>query len=178
MNALKKYAGTVLIVSHDREFIDGIVDKVIEVKNKKIKTFIGNATDYLKEKENEFLKGEITRDKTVKPKTKSEIKPKPDKSSEREIKDARKELNKKIEPVKRDLKNLETEISKLEKEIAEIEKHMASEEFYKGGSNILNITNKYNNLKEKLKNVYSNWEIKTVLLNDLEKQLNNFKLTT
>ncbi len=32
MNALQKYKGTVLIVSHDREFIDGIVDKVIEVK--------------------------------------------------------------------------------------------------------------------------------------------------
>ncbi len=178
MNALKKYAGTVLIVSHDREFIDGIVDKVIEVKNKKIKTFIGNATDYLKEKENEFLKGEISREKTFKPKVKSEIKPKPDKSSERELKDARKELNKKIEPVRREIKNLETEIAKLESEIAEIEKLMGSEEFYKGGSDILKVSNKYNNVKEKLKTVYSNWEIKTVILNDLEKQLTNFKLTT
>lgn len=35
MNALQKYEGTVVIVSHDREFIDGIVDKVIEVKTKR-----------------------------------------------------------------------------------------------------------------------------------------------
>ncbi|MBK7160430.1 MAG: ABC-F family ATP-binding cassette domain-containing protein [Ignavibacteria bacterium] len=48
MNALQKYEGTVVIVSHDREFIDGIVDKVIEVKNKKIRIYFGNATDYLK----------------------------------------------------------------------------------------------------------------------------------
>ena len=49
MQALQDYEGTVLIVSHDREFLDGIVDKVIEVRDKKIKEFIGTCTDYINE---------------------------------------------------------------------------------------------------------------------------------
>jgi len=55
MNALKKYEGTVLLVSHDREFLDGIISKVIEVKDKNIKTFGGNSSDYIRNKEAEIL---------------------------------------------------------------------------------------------------------------------------
>ena len=48
---------------------------------------------------------------------------------------------------------------------------MAKDEFYKGGFNVLEVTNDYNGFKEKLKNVYSLWEAETEKLNNLEKQL-------
>lgn len=173
MNALNKYDGTVLIVSHDREFIDGIVDKVIEVKNKKIKTYIGNATEYLREKENEFLKGEASQKKTNNVKVRKENNHKPDRSSEKENKNLKKELNKKLDPAKKEIRSLEESISNFEKEIADTEKLMAGEDFYKGNYNVIDVTNKYNTLKEKLKNILSLWEKKSEEVTDLENQLTN-----
>lgn len=49
---------------------------------------------------------------------------------------------------------------------------MGKDEFYKGGFDIVKITNEYNNLKEALKALYSEWEQETEKLNRLEKQLN------
>ena len=57
------------------------------------------------------------------------------------------------------------------KKIKEKEDLMAKDEFYKGGFNVLEVTNDYNGFKEKLKNVYSLWEAETEKLNNLEKQL-------
>jgi ATP-binding cassette subfamily F protein 3 len=50
-NYLSNYSGAVLIVSHDRYFLDKIADKVVEVENCKVSTFKGNYTDYAKKKE-------------------------------------------------------------------------------------------------------------------------------
>ena len=50
---------------------------------------------------------------------------------------------------------------------------MAGEDFYKGNYNVLEVTNKYNSLKEKLKSILSVWEKKSVQLTELEKQLTN-----
>src|SRR5436853_5797231 len=53
MESLKNYNGTILIISHDREFLDGIVTKIIEVKNKNVKTYFGNCSYYLMKKKEE-----------------------------------------------------------------------------------------------------------------------------
>lgn len=167
MNALQKYQGTVVIVSHDREFIDGIVDKVIEVKNRKIKTYFGNATEYLKAKENE-LKGINTftrkHDDAVKNNAAEIQKIIADKKNQ---KTDRKELNRKIQPVKNKISELEKNIQNYEAKIKIKEELMSKDEFYKGGYNIVEITNEYNSLKEKLKTVYSQWEEETEKLNNL-----------
>jgi ATP-binding cassette subfamily F protein 3 len=171
MRALQKYKGTVLIVSHDREFIDGIVGKVIEVKNKKIKTYIGNATDYLKEKELELKKEIIQSKKKPVDNISQEDTIKNGNIANSEIKKINKELNKQITPVKKSINELEKLTNNYETKIKEIEELMGKDEFYKGAYNIVEVTNQYNNLKEKLKNVYSQWEEETQKLNDLEKQL-------
>lgn len=167
MNALQKYQGTVVIVSHDREFIDGIVDKVIEVKNRKIKTYFGNATEYLKAKENE-LKGINTftrkHDAAVQNNAAEIQKIIADKKNQ---KTDRKELNRKIQPVKNKISELEKNIQNYEAKIKIKEELMSKDEFYKGGYNIVEITNEYNSLKEKLKTVYSQWEEETEKLNNL-----------
>lgn len=175
MNALQKYEGTVVIVSHDREFIDGLVDKVIEVKNKKIKTFFGNATEYLKAKEDELKKSLAGNKKQ----NESEKKPvieikkevKQEKTETADQKKKKKEANKIILPLKSKISDLEKSTIELEAKIKEKELLMAKDEFYKGGYNVLEITNEYNSMKEKLKDVYLLWEAETEKLNNLSKEL-------
>ena len=167
MNALQKYEGTVVIVSHDREFIDGIVDKVIEVKNKKIRTYFGNATDYLKAKDDELKKvNSDLRKKTVIESKENIVKavnpPEP-----KEQKKKRKDINKIILPIKNRINELERNALDFEAKIKEKETIMSKDEFYKGGYNVVEFTNDYNSLKEKLKNVYSQWEQETEKLNSI-----------
>jgi ATP-binding cassette subfamily F protein 3 len=50
LRALHNYKGSILIISHDRGFLDGIVNKIIEVKNKNIKTYLGDCSYYLLKK--------------------------------------------------------------------------------------------------------------------------------
>ena len=167
MNALQKYQGTVVIVSHDREFIDGIVDKVIEVKNRKIKTYFGNATEYLKAKENE-LKGINTFTRKHDDAGQNNAAEIQKINNDKKIqKTDKKALNKKILPVKNRISDLEKIIQNYEAKIKIKEELMSKDEFYKGGYNIVEITNEYNSLKEKLKTVYSQWEEETEKLNNL-----------
>ena len=121
MNALQKYEGTVVIVSHDREFIDGIVDKVIEVKNKKIRTYFGNATDYLKAKDDELKKvNSDLRKKTVTESKENIVKtvnpPEP-----KEQKKTKKDINKIIMPIKNRINELERNALEFEAKIKEKE---------------------------------------------------------
>lgn len=172
MNALQKYNGTVLIVSHDREFIDGIVDKVIEVKNKKIRTYIGNATDYIKTKEQEAKSLNIKNKKPEQENKKADIKTISGSQASSEDIKKKKEINKQIQPLKKRISELEKQTGNQEKRLKELEEQMGKDEFYKGGFDIVKITNEYNNLKEALKALYSEWEQETEKLNRLEKQLN------
>lgn len=167
MNALQKYEGTVVIVSHDREFIDGIVDKVIEVKNKKIRTYFGNATEYLKAKEDELKK--VNSDQKNKKETDNKtVAVKEVKQAEtKDQKQKKKELNKTILPIKSRISELEKNALDFEAKIKEKEIIMSKDEFYKGGYNVVDFTNEYNSLKEKLKTVYSLWEQETEKLNSL-----------
>lgn len=172
MNALQKYNGTVLIVSHDREFIDGIVDKVIEVKNKNIRTYIGNATDYIRAKEQE---AKLLNPKNKKPdqeNKKSDTKSVNGSATSADQLKKKKEINKLIQPVKNRINELEKQTGNHEKKLKELEEKMAKDEFYKGAYDIVKITNEYNSLKDTLKTVYSEWEQETEKLNSLEKQLN------
>lgn len=167
MNALQKYEGTVVIVSHDREFIDGIVDKVIEVKNKKIRTYFGNATEYLKAKEDE-LKKVNSDQKNKKESDNKAVAVKEVKQAEtKDQKQKKKELNKTILPIKSRISELEKNALDFEAKIKEKEIIMSKDEFYKGGYNVVDFTNEYNSLKEKLKTVYSLWEQETEKLNSL-----------
>jgi len=171
MNALQKYNGTVLIVSHDREFIDGIVDKVIEVKNKKIRTYIGNATDYIKAKDQEAKNLNPKYNKPVKENKSPDVKPVNGTVRAGDNGKRKKEINKQIMPVKSRISELEKQTGKYEKRLKELEVLMGKDEFYKGAYNIVETTNEYNSLKETLKTVYSEWEQETEKLTMLEKQI-------
>ena len=54
--ALKKFDGTLIVVSHDRDFLDGLVDKVYEFRDKKIKTYLGGIAEFLRSRKIESLR--------------------------------------------------------------------------------------------------------------------------
>ncbi|MBK7160431.1 MAG: hypothetical protein IPH77_18310 [Ignavibacteria bacterium] len=85
----------------------------------------------------------------------------------KEQKKTKKDINKIIMPIKNRINELERNALEFEAKIKEKETIMSKDEFYKGGYNVVEFTNDYNSLKEKLKNVYSLWEQETEKLNSL-----------
>lgn len=156
MHALRKYEGTVLIVSHDRDFIDGIVDKVIEVKNKKIKVFYGNCSYYLEEKEkSDKQKTKIEQQPVAQ---KQEIKKEVSNADKNEEKKRKAEQQKKNSELKKKISSVEAELSKCENKIKELELLMANEDFYKSGSDIQKTTDEYNSVRKKAEQLTQEWE--------------------
>ncbi len=173
MNALHDYQGTVLIVSHDREFMDGIVNKVIEVKDRKIRTYNGNARDYIEAKEKELLSSGAEEVHLSKHLTNAKDKPSERKQSGFELKKKKKEFAKLVQPLKTQIKVLENEIFAIEEKLRKMEELMGGDGFYSGGHDIIKTTNEYNSLKESLKKVYSEWEEHTSRLSEIELQFEN-----
>ena len=111
-NALNEYDGTLIIVSHDRDFLDGLINKVYEFKNKKIREHIGGIYDFLQRKNLESLKELETAKKIAFIEKKTEIP-----SNNKKQYHAKKELEK-------ELRKIKTKISKTEKNIQECELYM------------------------------------------------------
>lgn len=120
--ALLKFDGTVIVVSHDREFLNGLVDKVYEFTNKKIKEHLGGIYAFLEKKKMDTLR-ELER-KKVQTTKRVEDAPSENKLNYLE----RKELSKKIKRVENLVKSNEEQISNLEDEISQMEDMLANPE--------------------------------------------------
>ncbi len=113
--AVKDFEGTVVVVSHDREFLDGLVDKVYEFRNKQMKEHLGGIYEFLERKKLESLR-ELeaqTASKNVKVEKPDDIKKAEGKLSYEERKD-----------ISRKHKKAQQLVSKCEEEIASIESHI------------------------------------------------------
>ncbi|MGH2575177.1 MAG: ABC-F family ATP-binding cassette domain-containing protein [Ignavibacteria bacterium] len=156
MNALKEFQGTIVIISHDREFLDGIVNKIIEVKNKNIKIYPGNCSEYLQRKAeelqtalNNFSKDNVasfTGSKTKKSKEQKRL--------EAENRNKYYRISK---PLKDRIKEIEELIKIKEERVKEIELVMLSTEFYNNSENIVNANKETKQLKSELENLYVEW---------------------
>jgi ATP-binding cassette subfamily F protein 3 len=151
-------------VSHDREFLDGLVTCVYEFRNKKIKQHLGGIYDFLEKKKMESLK-----ELEIKSNSKKEEKNSSQKSLQEEIsfKD-QKEINKNISRIEKLVEKTEEEIGQLETEIAKLDKILSSSATIDDHS----IFGKYEELKEKLKAVVENWEAQHIELEDWKSKKN------
>jgi ATP-binding cassette subfamily F protein 3 len=171
MEALKNYEGTILIISHDREFLDGIVTKIIEVKQKNIKIYYGNCSYYLQKKEEEKsgksdiklssldLEKESSGNGTIVKKTKEQ------KRTEAE---ARNKLYGISKPVKDKIHKIEKSIKSNEDKLKDIEALIASEDFYKDPENVKKVNLDYRQVKDTLNELYHDWMKETKKLGELE----------
>lgn len=172
-NALRQYQGSVIVVSHDREFMDGFVKKIIEVKNRNIRTFFGNSFDYIKVKEKEleerniFAKENVSRQPQVQ-------EPVQEKKSHYEIsqeqKKRRREFLKIANPVKKRISEIEAELEKKEKRKSEIESMMSGEEFFRDADKVIEINTEYKEIQRIEDALNREWEAKVTELNELEKR--------
>ena len=122
-DAIKVFDGTVVVVSHDREFLDGLVEKTFEFNKHKIKEHLGGIYNFLESKKLESLHELDT-------KAEKESEKKADKPvSENKLSyEARKELSKKIKKAEKNVEEAEKNINTIEKRIKEIEKELENPE--------------------------------------------------
>lgn len=119
--ALQNFDGTVIVISHDREFLQGLCDKIFEFRDGKMKEFLGNIDEYLEYRQKESLR-EVSAEKSKisqMAEEKKQEKPEPIKEEPVFISKEQKNLQNK-------LKKIEEEISVLEKQIAEMESVFSS----------------------------------------------------
>lgn len=169
--AIKDFNGTVIVVSHDREFLDGLVEKVYEFANCKVTECLGGIYEFLEKKKISSLQD------LEKSTTPSKKNTEPDNASKQnsplntsEKKSTtphhqmtyaeQKEYEKMIKRLRKKVEDAETEISNIEQEISALEDRMAAGEYER------KIIDDHTNLKKKLENAMSLWEMATM---DLEK---------
>ncbi len=153
-DALKEFEGTYVIVSHDRAFLDPLVNKVAEFSHGKVRTFAGDVSDYLYRKKEETESTSIGASDAEGEKRNTELSSKERRRLEAEKRD---ELSRKLRPLKSELKKAEEEISRMESRRKEIEAMMADPEFYRNGEETKNVSIEYKELKSKLEDKYFRW---------------------
>jgi len=154
-NALMAYDGTLIVVSHDREFLDGLVNKVYEFRDGQVKEHIGGIYEFLEKRKLESLK-ELER------KTEQTTQTKPNKESRFKDPD-KKEHDRKLKKLEQQIKEIEDNISQLEADISEMDSILSNPE------NITdrNIFNKYEEKNTHLSNEMNQWEVLTKEYNKL-----------
>lgn len=144
--ALLNYTGTLFTISHDRYFLNTVVDKILVLDSEGITEYLGNY-DYYMEKKKQTL--EMNTVEVVEEKTKTQLKD--EKRKERE----QREIEKKAR-IKR--QNIEKEIEEIEGKIEELDLLMCQEEVYSNPEKSKEVSQNKSNLEEKLNNLYEEWE--------------------
>ena len=150
--ALRNFEGTLILVSHDRDFLQGLTNKVYEFKDRKIKEYLGDIDYYLDQRKAEDFRA--IEKKTQTPK----FKEKP-KEGQRSFQD-----QKKLKSLKNKLSTCESKISELEKEIAQIDHNLLMD--YDSTIAKSNFFEEYQQKKADLETLMKKWEQLTL---DLEK---------
>ena len=117
--ALKAYDGTLIVVSHDRDFLDGLVDKMYEFRDGHVKEHLGTVSDFLAKRKLETLQ-ELER-KLEQPQA-----PKPGEQQKKAAFEERRQENRMDRKKKNRISYLEHEIARHEERLAEIEKVLAA----------------------------------------------------
>jgi len=147
--ALSDYEGTLLIVSHDRHFLDNLVNKVIEIKEGHIKAYIGNFTDYHDKK---ALEARLASEKKpIQPKARKSDRPIATKDQEKKLKSTKKKNEKKLAEIESAIQNQEELKNRLEAKLAD-------PEIYKKADEAKKVQQDYQNTSLSIAQLYEEWE--------------------
>jgi ATP-binding cassette subfamily F protein 3 len=150
--ALLDFEGTVLLVSHDRDFLNGLVDKVYEFTNHNIKEHLGGIYEFLKNKKIESFREleapASTSGKAEKAADVSEV------SANKRSFEERKELNRQLKRFSNDVVAVEKEIEQLEQKHAELEVALQNPD----AAGNMNLYTDYENIGQKLNEKMARWE--------------------
>ena len=146
--ALMRFDGTVVVVSHDREFLDGMVDKIYEFRDGGVKEYLGGIYYFLEKRKVESL-AEIERKATTTTATKDSTAP----SSGKLSYEQKKEQEKQIRKLRKAVEAIETELAEIEEQIAEYDARFASATEYNEAD-----YRAYNELKTRYDHQMHEWE--------------------
>ena len=141
--ALRKFEGTLILISHDRDFLQGLSDRVLEFKDHKLKEYLGDINLYLEQKNLDSLVALELKDK---------------------VKSQKPAVSKNDYESQKKLKSLQNRQSKIEREIATLEKELkvsdtALENNYEQTIAQANFFEKYNGKKDQLSLLMKKWEV-------------------
>lgn len=154
--ALQDYDGTLILVSHDRDFLSNLTHKVYEFRDKNIKEYIGDVDVFLAEKKlNNFKQLEKTDETNVQTNNKN----------------SKKITKKQINKLSKKISSLEQQIEKLENDQKIDDVFLSNPNEFKKLSNNNNFFIKYDERKIKIKDLMDDWNIKVDALENLKKQV-------
>lgn len=161
-DALKEFDGTVIVVSHDREFLDGLVDKVYEFGNQRVVEHLGGIYEFLERKKMDSLRELERATQAASSSNDMDAQPTRNKLSY----EARKEQSKAIKKIEKAVAEAEKRITELENAIAAIEAKLATPE----GASDASLYNDYSSLKKELSDVMDTWTEQTIELEELNEK--------
>ena len=141
--ALMKYQGTLLIVSHDRHFLDSLAERVLEIRDGKLYDYPGNYSWFLEKREESMTQPEISRPQAVR-------KARANNEGQREIREVKKD------------------IAATEARITEIDEELCRPETLGDSARVQALMIERDNLDKGLKDLYSRWEELSIRLEDLK----------
>ncbi|MBD5350119.1 MAG: ABC-F family ATP-binding cassette domain-containing protein [Bacteroides sp.] len=175
--AIKDFNGTVIVVSHDREFLDGLVEKVYEFGGGKVRECLGGIYEFLEKKklaslqELELSKSPTTGAKSSQPAASDQQKKPAEPAKSTEPRQAKlsyaeqKERDKMVRRARKKVEEAESAITEIEQQIADIETEMAS------GVYDAELVERHTSLQKKLENAMSVWELATLELEETENRV-------
>lgn len=161
-DALKEFDGTVIVVSHDCEFLDGLVDKVYEFGNQRVVEHLGGIYEFLERKKMDSLRELERATQAASSSNDMDAQPTQNKLSY----EARKEQSKAIKKVEKAVAEAEKRITELENAIAAVEAKLATPE----GASDTSLYNDYSSLKKELSDVMDTWTEQTIELEELNEK--------
>lgn len=147
--AIQAFDGTVIVVSHDREFLDGLVEKVYEFGDGKVREHLGGIYDFLRKKNLDNL-ADIGRMKGAPVEVTETAKA----SAGKEDYEAKKEQERRKRRIQKKIEDCEKEVERISKEIKELEEWLATP----SGAQNPAMFESYGKLKEELAKAESRWE--------------------
>ena len=148
-DALQKYDGTVVVVSHDREFLDGLVDRIYEFRDGGVREYLGDIWYFLEKRKVESLQEIERKDKPV-----VAVKAAAETSSAGKLSyEQKKEQEKLLRKLRKAVESVEEELAKVEAEIAAYDKRFAEAPEYNADDYA-----KYDALKQRYDQLMHEWE--------------------
>lgn len=152
-DALLRYDGTLLLISHDRDFLQGITDKIYEFTNGEVKEHLGQIDDFLRKKSADDVKSwEATNDKKEEKSNKIKSKNTSNLSYEE-----RKEIKKKHKKLKNTVSKWEREVADLESKLARYNELLKDSEAYQKEEN-QSLIKEWDQVNRSLNQAMQNWE--------------------
>jgi ATP-binding cassette subfamily F protein 3 len=152
-DALLDYAGSLLIVSHDRDFLDGLVSKVYELRNQKILTHLGSMRDFLEKKTSDLL-GEAAEGRAT-----EALHRKPEETNlQKQQYLLKKEQNARRRKLAKEVQTVEEKIAFLETQKKEIDRIFSDPSLYDDKAKSVEVNKQYKAIAQELSALYNRWE--------------------